>query len=409
MQRPVTIDGAAYLLTRDGYDALLYRTNGVKAVLLHRFVGANDSPPGLFTSFAGTTWFAATDLAHGRELWRTDGTPEGTRLARDIAPGRMWSDPLDLVATDDFLFLTAFDPVNGPEPWRIPPRATAGRRARPAWHGPRPAGHGRAVAADAGRAAPPAPPAPPAPATRPPVATSKASLSIRAKRLRTLRGWTRWRVSGTASACPARVRIVLGRGQRSLKTTRARVARCRTTPSSARRCARAGSRSARSMSRRAVSASDDPDETFDCVCARSPRSWRGPADPRGLALRVGRRRVARTTLADMMVLRFGFLAVLIAGTIGALKAQPRTEAEAATLEITAADRARGLTFAPGVAAADREWILAAIAKARPEAARLIDEATGSSSSTTFSAPGACFSAWSRPAEKRYELRLNVRA
>ena len=47
-----------------------------------------------------------------------------------------------------------------------------------------------------------------------------------------------------------------------------------------------------------------------------------------------------------MVLRFGFLAVLIAGTIGALKAQPRTEAEAATLEITAADRARGLTSPP---------------------------------------------------------------
>jgi hypothetical protein len=148
----------------------------------------------------------------------------GTRLARDIAPGRMWSDPLDLVATDDFLFFTAFDPVNGPEPWRI-------RRARPPAGEPDPPGTDPdppvTVAPLLPTPAGPAPPAPPAPAARPPVATPKASLSIRAKRLRTLRGWTRWRVSGTASACPARVRIVLGRGQRSLKTTRARVARCR--------------------------------------------------------------------------------------------------------------------------------------------------------------------------------------
>ena len=49
----------------------------------------------------------------------------------------------------------------------------------------------------------------------------------------------------------------------------------------------------------------------------------------------------------MLVLRFGFLAVLIVGTLAVLKAQPGPEAEAATLEITAAERARGLTFAPG--------------------------------------------------------------
>ena len=52
----------------------------------------------------------------------------------------------------------------------------------------------------------------------------------------------------------------------------------------------------------------------------------------------------------MSVLRFALLAVLILGTVAVLKGQPRPEAQAATV----AERARGLTFAPAVAAADRE-------------------------------------------------------
>jgi hypothetical protein len=47
-----------------------------------------------------------------------------------------------------------------------------------------------------------------------------------------------------------------------------------------------------------------------------------------------------------------------------------------TLEIPAAARAAGLRFAPTVTPNDRAWILAAIAGARPEARRLIDEVDG---------------------------------
>lgn len=47
-----------------------------------------------------------------------------------------------------------------------------------------------------------------------------------------------------------------------------------------------------------------------------------------------------------------------------------------TLEIPAAARAAGLHFAPSVAPADRAWILAAIAHARPEARALIHEVDG---------------------------------
>ncbi|MGY6536766.1 MAG: ELWxxDGT repeat protein, partial [Pararhodobacter sp.] len=32
-------------------------------------------------------YFSADDGVHGRELWVTDGTPVGTRMVRDTAPG----------------------------------------------------------------------------------------------------------------------------------------------------------------------------------------------------------------------------------------------------------------------------------------------------------------------------------
>jgi ELWxxDGT repeat protein len=50
-------------------------------------LAAHGSRPTGFTTIAGVTYFVADDLAHGREMWRTDGTPEGTRLVKDAAPG----------------------------------------------------------------------------------------------------------------------------------------------------------------------------------------------------------------------------------------------------------------------------------------------------------------------------------
>jgi ELWxxDGT repeat protein len=44
----------------------------------------------------GIVYFAGTDPANGEELWRTDGTPEGTWLVTDIAPGESGSFPYPL-------------------------------------------------------------------------------------------------------------------------------------------------------------------------------------------------------------------------------------------------------------------------------------------------------------------------
>ena len=64
--------------------------------------------------------FVNLDNNTGRELWFTDGTPEGTRQLADINPGIGDSNPLDFYHSGDAIYFSADDGVHGREPWRIP-------------------------------------------------------------------------------------------------------------------------------------------------------------------------------------------------------------------------------------------------------------------------------------------------
>jgi len=88
-----------------------------------------------------------------------------------------------------------------------------------------------------------------------------------------------------------------------------------------------------------------------------------------------------------MTLPLRLLAVLIAAAAALAAAKVGAEvnkrpdgallsANGDTVMVTTAARAAGLTFSPTVSPADQQWILAAIAAARPEAARLISEVDG---------------------------------
>lgn len=73
------------------------------------------------------------------------------------------------------------------------------------------------------------------------------------------------------------------------------------------------------------------------------------------------------------------LAGIAAGQLVGARAQGpdrTTRAGRPVVDVTPAVRAAGLRFAPAVAAGDRAWILAAIAHARPEARRLVDQVDG---------------------------------
>lgn len=56
----------------------------------------------------------------GRELWFTDGSPEGTRLLADVNPGTGSSDPQNIYYSGDAVYFSADDGTHGVEPWMIP-------------------------------------------------------------------------------------------------------------------------------------------------------------------------------------------------------------------------------------------------------------------------------------------------
>ena len=95
------------------------------------FAGPNlfgtSSNPQNFTNVNGTLFFTASDFSSaaptGTELWKSDGTPAGTVLVRNInatggATGPNSSNPANLVNVNGVLFFTADDGVNGIELWR---------------------------------------------------------------------------------------------------------------------------------------------------------------------------------------------------------------------------------------------------------------------------------------------------
>jgi ELWxxDGT repeat protein len=101
----------------------LWRTDGTpEGTALVRDI-APGPKDGSITSLAaagGKVYFSATDGEHGLELWESDGTAAGTRLVQDIAPGTASSNPEQLVATGDKLFFTADDGAHGRELWELP-------------------------------------------------------------------------------------------------------------------------------------------------------------------------------------------------------------------------------------------------------------------------------------------------
>jgi ELWxxDGT repeat protein len=84
--------------------------------------GTGGAFPGQFTAHGGAFFFWAGDVTAGHELWTSDGTPQGTRRLADLAPGTASStqglDILTMLSTPVGLFFMANDGVNGVELWK---------------------------------------------------------------------------------------------------------------------------------------------------------------------------------------------------------------------------------------------------------------------------------------------------
>ena len=106
----------------------LWRTDGVAVEPVADIVpGADGSQPRSLVAGETLLFFSADDGVHGRELWVSDGTADGTTLTRDVRPGpgsgipgyftyELFGQTVSTVAGDKAFFL-ADDGVAGEELW----------------------------------------------------------------------------------------------------------------------------------------------------------------------------------------------------------------------------------------------------------------------------------------------------
>ncbi|MBI2687559.1 MAG: hypothetical protein HYX27_14710 [Acidobacteria bacterium] len=80
--------------------------------------GAESSYPGNYLVTGGQVIFRAVTTAYGAELWRTDGSEAGTWMLKDICNSSGSSTPDNLVSYNGFLYFTAATPQYGRELWR---------------------------------------------------------------------------------------------------------------------------------------------------------------------------------------------------------------------------------------------------------------------------------------------------
>ena len=108
----------------------LWKSDGSEegTVLVHDFSEGGDGGLNELMPYNGELYFSADDGNYGDELWKSDGSEGGTVLVKDInkeevvatmkAPSNVGSDPRELSVANGLLFFTADDGLSGRELWR---------------------------------------------------------------------------------------------------------------------------------------------------------------------------------------------------------------------------------------------------------------------------------------------------
>jgi ELWxxDGT repeat protein len=122
---PISFNGLTYFMANDGVHGVeLWRTDGTPdgtVMVADINAGAGTSLPADLTISGGRLYFTADDGgAGGRELWVVDDqSPQGVRRVADVYPGEGSSNPMNLTDVEGTLFFTANDGVHGPRLFKL--------------------------------------------------------------------------------------------------------------------------------------------------------------------------------------------------------------------------------------------------------------------------------------------------
>jgi ELWxxDGT repeat protein len=123
------VGNTLYFSAKDSVGRELWKSDGTEngTVLVKNIwtgsPGPGDSNPSLITSIGSTLYFQATSYntanaaSNGYELWKSDGTSNGTVMVKDIRLGQMSSSPYGLIVMGSTLYFQANDGINGYELW----------------------------------------------------------------------------------------------------------------------------------------------------------------------------------------------------------------------------------------------------------------------------------------------------
>lgn len=120
--------GTLYYAEHDGVHGWeLWKTDGTEAgtvMIKDIWPGSSGSLASAFQEAAicdgQALLFSASDGLAGCELWRSDGTAEGTHMVQDIAPGPGSSNPNQFTLAGNVIYFMANDGLHGNSIWAIP-------------------------------------------------------------------------------------------------------------------------------------------------------------------------------------------------------------------------------------------------------------------------------------------------
>lgn len=118
----VKVNEVTYFIANDGvHGEELWKTDGTPSgtsLVKDINAGSADSFPGGLTPADGLLFFVADDGIHGGEVWKTDGTPGGTMMVKDIIAGPESPNPLYLTFNNGIVFFSAQEDIAGVELWK---------------------------------------------------------------------------------------------------------------------------------------------------------------------------------------------------------------------------------------------------------------------------------------------------